>query len=495
MIKAGLIVSAGLLLGRVAGFLREVLIASTFGASAEADIVILALTIPDLLVNILVGGALSAALIPEFKRLGQPQAASLFIQASLVAALGFAAIAAIASLISTPLVFAFAPGLDATSMTRAAGLVGLTLWLIPLTSLAGISRAYLQAHDRFGIESLGTLIYNLAVIAGLVLVAAEQGGLRLVCAFVILGGFLRWGSQLMVLPRPLFLSQALRQRLVDRKLMIRFLQVSSAGGLLLLLPVVARALASYSGEGAIASFNYAIKLTEFALGATITVLAVAIFPKLSESFAARDEARFGALLAGGLWWLMLLALATTVPLLWFSRDFVELAYGWGRMTDVALNDVTLLMTIGLISLPFQGLVSLLTVTANARRDAWGPLQANMAVLLIFLPLGAVLRGLYGLPGIMFALVLCYALAALAQIILLTRRHHLAVGRMLFKGETLKTMAFVLLVCSGVGTMAGEAVPALTGVVLAILSAIIAVGVCLLLHPEYRELLLVKVRKR
>jgi hypothetical protein len=44
-------------------------------------------------------------------------------------------------------------------------------------------------------------------------------------------------------------------------------------------------------------------------------------------------------------------------------------------------------------------------------------------------------------------------------------------------------------------MAGEAVPALTGVVLAILSAIIAVGVCLLLHPEYRELLLVKVRKR
>jgi len=297
MIRAGLIVSAGLLLGRIAGFLREALIATTFGASAEADIVILALTIPDLLVNVLAGGALSVALIPEFKRLGQPRAAGLFIQASLITALGFAAIAALASLFSERLVFVFAPGLDATSMARAAALVGLTIWLIPLTSLAGISRAYLQAHGRFGIESLGTLIYNLAVIAGLILVAAQQGGLKLVCAFVILGGLLRWGSQLMVLPRPVFLSHGLRQRLVDQKLMIRFLQASSAGGLLLLLPVTARALASYSGEGAIASFNYAIKLTEFALGVTITVLAVAIFPKLSESFAARDEVPFGNVLS------------------------------------------------------------------------------------------------------------------------------------------------------------------------------------------------------
>jgi murein biosynthesis integral membrane protein MurJ len=493
MIKAGLVISVGLLLGRLAGFLREALIASTFGASAEADITVLLLTIPDLLVNILVGGALSAALIPEFKRLGQPQAAGLFVQASLVVALGFAVIALAASLFSAPLVFAFAPGLDATSLALAASLVSLTLWLIPLTSLAGVSRAYLQSHGRFGMESLGTLIYNLAVIAGLLLVAGRYGGLRLLCAFVILGGLLRWGAQLLVLPRPLFLSRALRERLVGRALMIRFLQASSAGGLLLLLPVVARALASLNGAGAIASFNYALKLTEFALGVTVTVLSVAIFPMLAESFAARDENRFGRLLSDGLWWLVLLALSTTVPLIWFCRDFVELAYGWGRMTEAALDDVTLLMKIGLVSLPFQGLVSLLAATANARRDAWGPFQASAAALLVFVPLGILLRSHYGLPGVMAALVLSYGLAVVAQLVFLWRRHRLAVTRMLLGFGTLRAAALVLLICSGVGLAAGTTVTAPAGVLLAILSAGAAVGACIFLHPAYRGQLLARLR--
>ena len=67
LIISGAVVSFGILLGRVTGFLREIGIASVFGISTEADITILMLTIPDVLVNLLVAGGLSAALIPEFR--------------------------------------------------------------------------------------------------------------------------------------------------------------------------------------------------------------------------------------------------------------------------------------------------------------------------------------------------------------------------------------------------------------------------------------------
>ena len=63
------IVTFGLLLGRLFGFLREVLIASKFGISSESDIATILLTIPDFLVGLIAGGALSAVLIPEFQKI------------------------------------------------------------------------------------------------------------------------------------------------------------------------------------------------------------------------------------------------------------------------------------------------------------------------------------------------------------------------------------------------------------------------------------------
>ena len=82
-------VSSGILLGRIAGFFREMAMANIFGVSASADVAIFLLTLPDFLVSILVAGALSVALIPEFKQLSAQQASALFLQSSLFAVFVF----------------------------------------------------------------------------------------------------------------------------------------------------------------------------------------------------------------------------------------------------------------------------------------------------------------------------------------------------------------------------------------------------------------------
>ena len=46
----------GMLVGRASGFVRESFVASTYGVSSQADQIILMLTLPDLLVNLLLGG-------------------------------------------------------------------------------------------------------------------------------------------------------------------------------------------------------------------------------------------------------------------------------------------------------------------------------------------------------------------------------------------------------------------------------------------------------
>lgn len=88
LISNALWISLGVFLGRVAGFVREILIAGQFGVSLEADIAVVLLTAPDVLTNLLMGGALSAVLIPRFKRFGiGVRSDALFYKGTLVAGL------------------------------------------------------------------------------------------------------------------------------------------------------------------------------------------------------------------------------------------------------------------------------------------------------------------------------------------------------------------------------------------------------------------------
>jgi putative peptidoglycan lipid II flippase len=68
-IGAATLVGATLLAGRVSGLFREIQLAAAFGVSVSADVAVLLLTLPDLLVNLVLSGGLSAALIPRLRAL------------------------------------------------------------------------------------------------------------------------------------------------------------------------------------------------------------------------------------------------------------------------------------------------------------------------------------------------------------------------------------------------------------------------------------------
>ena len=65
---AALIVSAGVLISRILGQLREIIFASLLGATASTDEYVAAFAIPDFLNYLLAGGFLSITFIPIFSR-------------------------------------------------------------------------------------------------------------------------------------------------------------------------------------------------------------------------------------------------------------------------------------------------------------------------------------------------------------------------------------------------------------------------------------------
>ena len=62
--RAGLVVSAAYLASRLLGYLRVVIIGTTFGAGPELDDFFTAFRIPDLIFQLVAAGAVASALVP-----------------------------------------------------------------------------------------------------------------------------------------------------------------------------------------------------------------------------------------------------------------------------------------------------------------------------------------------------------------------------------------------------------------------------------------------
>lgn len=423
ILKAGTWVFFGILLGRLAGLVREVAIAAHFGATGKADLAVLLLTSPDIMRNLLVGGAMEAALIPEFKRLDPPKARALYHQFMLLSGGAFTLIAVLLAYKADWVVSAFAPGMDPTQKGTALGLIRISMWSLPLTVITATSTAFLQAHHKFAIPAMGTLIFNGVLILDLVLPFHTEPLLFLAWA-VVAGALLRWLSQFLrveAMPQPTGVGPQTWQ--VSRGLLVRYIQVFTAGGLLFLLPVLARRLASFEGKGIMAIFNYSQKMVELPSGVCLTIFAVALLPTLSELLHDEQQKEKGVdLIRHSLLVVFAVSLALAFPLAWFSQSLTRTAFGWGSLDPGALRMIGILTVFGMISLPAQGLASITLAAFNAKRDNKPAFVISLGAVLVYVPLAMFLKRLLGLAGLMLALAVANWLMFAAHVTSLRLRH-------------------------------------------------------------------------
>lgn len=404
---SGIWVSFGIMLGRIAGFFREAAIANTFGVSSTADVVILSLTIPDIMVNILVAGGLSAALIPEFKSHSPRLAGALFLQSSVLIGVVFSLVTFFLVYFSNEIVMLFAPGFDAVTAEKATEVLAFVLWLIPLTVLAGVSTAYLQSKGQFAIPAMGTLIFNLCLVFGLFFYVTDENDLDVFVWFVLLGGVVRWLSQIFRLKGDFYLKELWKKWLLHKLLFKRYLQAMFTLGILTLYPVVARAFASFQGEGGIAMTNYALKLVELPLGVVITVLSVVLFPKLAAAHIRDDQKEFSMMVEEGMFWSVILAVIIMACIYSAADSFIYLVYGWGEIGAEQLSNVSSILSIVVFSLPLQAVIAMLVTTCNAKKNTYMPLKASLIGLFSLLILCWFFEKSYGLNGVVIALVISY----------------------------------------------------------------------------------------
>ncbi|NBS13004.1 MAG: hypothetical protein EBS77_10150, partial [Gammaproteobacteria bacterium] len=158
--------AAAILLGRVTGLLREIILANALGASRTVDLLVLSLTLPDLLANVLFVSGFSVALVPHLRMLSPQHQAECFSGLLVRVMPVMCLIAFVGAFFADALVHLLAPGL--VPLTGRESLpIQVSILSLPLVVLSGLLVAAMMARDSFVYGGLGTAVLNSGVILGI----------------------------------------------------------------------------------------------------------------------------------------------------------------------------------------------------------------------------------------------------------------------------------------------------------------------------------------
>ena len=384
------------LLSSLLALLRDRLLAHSFGASATLDLYYAAFRIPDL---IFVGtGALVSVyiLIPALSRRSSLEQRE-YIDTVLI---GFSFIAVVASLLAA----LFAPAILAALFPQitAAGdlptLVSLTRLMLLQPIFLGLSNifgAITQIRQRYALYSLSPLLYNLGIIAG-VLVFYPQWGLTGLALGVVLGALLHVGIQL-----PSVFADGFFHALPARfnpRVFLETVSVSIPRALALSMNQMSFiglvALAGTLTPGSIAVFMFASNLQAVPLAVIGASYSVAAFPILAAAFARGDRAFFIEHIANAARLVVFWSLPATALIIVLRAHLVRVVLGSGAFdwTDTRLTAAVLALLS--LTLTAQGVAFLLVRGYYAAGRTFVPFLIALGSALSTVGLGAILIGVF-----------------------------------------------------------------------------------------------------
>jgi putative peptidoglycan lipid II flippase len=435
------IFSAATGLSRIAGLVREIVAASYFGTSGAASAFTLAFQIPNLIRALVADAALSSAFVPVFSDLIEHKRRREALQlASALAGLLLVALGAIALLFIwlAPVVIPIFTG-DTFSSELDALTVGLSRVLFPiivLLGLNGLTVGILNAYDQFTIPAIAPLVWNLVIIAGLVLLTPLFEGDDRVYAYAIgvvagtlvqllmtLPGLRRLGFPIwrMRLPR--------RGDPLVRRVLMLMLPVSVGLGLINIDLVLNSMIGSLVSNEAPAAIDKAFRVYMLPQGMFSVAVATVVFPQLSRLASRREHDQMRTVLGIGMRQIALLLVPAAAAMMVLAHPIVELLYQRGEFDARSTDLVTTALVVFAISLPFSGWNLILTRTFFSLQRPWlpttlavGSLAVNVAVSLALYPIG--------IEGVVLGTVISNAaLTALLALRLRPELHGLEGGRL------------------------------------------------------------------
>jgi len=349
--KLGALGSAGLvgiivLVTNMLGFVREVVAAKYFGASALMDAFVSANATVASIYLTFAAGTIAAAFMPRYQLLREqdnPAAAyALFKRCAWLLCLVLGLVSIIFMAIPDTIVSFLYPGFSDLTHATTVRLLPVLAPMIVIVALGALLQSVLNVHRHFALPAVVPLLNNITIIAILTLGAASYGILGLAGAYSV--SSLLWIIAL--LPPVLMLGRnnvgaipagELRHVLISLIPLAGVIAVDQVSG------VIQKSIISGVDTGAIAALNYGGKIAGLPIGIFAGALSMVLFPNLISAVNSKDRARLSRLFTHGILALIALLLPCMIVTLLKSHVLITLILQRGAF-DAAATERTAIAT-------------------------------------------------------------------------------------------------------------------------------------------------------
>lgn len=403
LLRATAVTGGITLVSRVAGLLRDVVIAAGFGMGFGVDAYLVAQRIPNLLRRLFAEGAFAQAFVPV---LGEYQARedSRAVRDLVDHVTGMLALVvsgvALAGMIAAPLVVTvLAPGFvdDPEKFGITATMLRITFPYIAFISLVALSGALLNSRGHFAAAAFTPVLLNVALIAAALWFAPRFDPPEMALAWgIFAGGAIQLAWQFPFLKRiGLLPLPRLRWRHsgVSRviRLMVPVLFGASVAQINLLFDTL---LASFLATGSVSWLYYSDRLLEFPLGVFGIALGTVLLPGLSRLHATQDVDSYRRTIVWAMRWWWLIALPASLALVVLAIPLLATLFGYGATTGEDIVQASYSLRAYGFGLLGAMAVKILAPAFFARQDTRTPVRiavialvSNMVLnLLLIVPL-------------------------------------------------------------------------------------------------------------
>jgi putative peptidoglycan lipid II flippase len=382
--RSALVVMLGLSTSLIIGLVRQRIIATRFGTTADLDAFTAANGIPELLFTMLAGGALAFAFIPVFSELkgrNEGQAHQLFSQVVNTILLLTGIIGLLLALIAPTLVSArwgIGPNFSPEIQRLTADLMRILLLSTVIFAVSSIITGTLHAHQHFLLPALAPTMYSLGIIVGAVTLQPQLGVFSLAWGACI-GAVLHL---LIQIPALIYFRVRWQPSLGWRNPAMQRVAVLMAPRVIDLL--MARAsidwinanLGSGLGEGRVSALRYAFQLMNTPWTLIGTAIGIAVFPTMAALAAQADVKAQRKALSGALRAILTLALPAGVALLLLGRPVIGILFEGGEFTAESTQLVFYALQFYVVALISQSVLEVVVRAFAAQQDTLTPLLVS-----------------------------------------------------------------------------------------------------------------------
>lgn len=454
--RATMILTGAFVASRFLGLLRTSMFAFVFGTGKASDAYLQAFLIPDLIFNIVAGGALSSAFIPVFTKymVGDRDEKSAWHVASSALNLAIAimmGLALIAIIIAPVIVPIYNPAAthDPAQMNLIINLTRIMLLQSIALGAGVIVNAVLNARQNFLLPAVGTVVYNVGLIFGLApgILLAVQGhrddnfAVYAATWGVVLGALFQVGIQVPGLfqvgmhyapsfdwrhPGVIQIGRQMVPRIINAAML--YLSIFVDRGLIQLL---GNTVGQDALNGLITQYYQALQLVLLPLGIFGMAVSTAAFPTLAENVAKGRFDRVRNTILETLRSILFMSVPSGVGLIVLGLPIIQVLLEHGRFSLNMAESTAVPLAFFAVGLVGLAAVEILTRSFYALRDSTTPviISVGQFVFKIALSLLLIDAAVWGAQWGMGALAFSTSVAGILEAIVLFWLLHQRIGEL------------------------------------------------------------------